>query len=147
VNWTCRELDYGSQEYRASRALREVVLRQPLGLEWTAQELTQEETSTHVGCFLKDDLVGALVLTPKDAETVRMRLVAVAVAQQGKGAGSALVAFAEACAQQAGYRLLVASARDTAVPFYRACGYEVENNVFVKVGIPHQRVWKKLRPG
>ncbi len=65
--------------------------------------MEKEKTSRHLGCFLGDELIGALVLTPEDEQTVRMRLVAVAGAQQGKGAGAALVAFAETVASKAGF--------------------------------------------
>jgi GNAT superfamily N-acetyltransferase len=145
MSWTCRELSMDSPEYRASLALREEVLRRPLGLVWTAEELAKEEKSRHLGCFLDDELVGALVLTPEDESTVRMRLVAVAPGQQGRGVGSALVAHAEDVARRAGYRMMVARARETAVPFYRRHGYSVEMAVFMQVGIPHQVVRKELK--
>jgi GNAT superfamily N-acetyltransferase len=144
VNGICREIVLDSAEYAASLALREEVLRRPLGLAWSAEELAKERTSTHVGCFREDELVGALVLTREDEGTVRMRLVAVAPAWQGRGVGSALVGFAEAWARRAGYGMLVARARGTAVPFYRKHGYGVESDVFMQVGIPHQVVWKRV---
>ncbi len=145
VNWVCRELVFGSPEYAAALALREEVLRRPLGLMWTAEELGKESGSRHVGCFCGDELVGALVLTLEDETTVRMRLVAVAEAYQGKGAGATLVAFAEEVARAAGFRRMVARARVSAVPFYRRLGYDVEAEVFLQVGVPHQVVWKQLR--
>ena len=145
VNWICREIALDSPEYAASLALREEVLRRPLGLTWTAEEVAKEAKSRHLGCFLDGELAGALVLTPEEEGSVRMRLVAVAPGQQGKGAGSALVAFAEEVARGAGYEMMVARARGTAVPFYRKHGYGVETDVFMQVGIPHQVVWKKLR--
>jgi GNAT superfamily N-acetyltransferase len=144
MNSICRELSLDTPEYRASLALREAVLRLPLGLTWSAEELAKEQRATHIGCFLEGKLIGALALSPEDERTVRMRLVAVTRPQQGKGAGSALVAFAEERARQAGYRMIVARARETAVPFYRRQGYGVETDVFMQVGMPHQVVWKQL---
>ena len=144
MNWSCRELPYGSAEYRASLALREEVLRRPLGLAWTAEELAKESTSRHLGCFREIELIGALVLTPEDERTIRMRLVAVATEYQGRGVGSALVTFAETVVGKAGFTKMLARARETAVPFYRQLGYGVETDVFTQVGIPHQMVWKEL---
>ena len=144
MNWTCREIPFGSPEYAASLALREAVLRKPLGLVWTAEELAKEKASVHVGCFRDDELAGALVLTPEDGGTVRMRLVAVTPMHQGQGVGSALVACAEDVAKRLGYHRMVARARETAVPFYRKHGYRVEDETFVQVGLPHRVVWKKL---
>ena len=144
MNWTCREIPFGSPEYAESLALREAVLRRPLGLAWTAEELAKEESSVHLGCFRDDMLAGALVLTPEDGGTVRMRLVAVAPMHQGQGVGSALVACAEDVAKRLGYHRMVARARETAVPFYRKHGYGVEDETFVQVGLPHRAVWKEL---
>ena len=144
VSRACHEIALNSSEYRTSLALREEVLRKPLGLVWTAEELAKEKASVHVGCFRDDELVGALVLTPEDVTTVRMRLVAVAPMHQGQGVGSALVACAEDVAKRLGYRRMVARARETAVPFYRKHGYGVEDETFVQVGLPHRAVWKEL---
>jgi GNAT superfamily N-acetyltransferase len=144
MSWTCRELALGSPEYHASLALREAVLRRPLGLVWTAEELAKEKTSFHIGCFRDDELVGALVLTPEDGATVRMRLVAVAPEYQGQGVGSALIACAEDVARRLDYRRVVARARETAVPFYRKHGYRIEDEPFTQVGLPHRVVWKEL---
>ena len=136
---------FGSREYAASLALREEVLRKPLGLMWTEAELAKEPASIHVGCFQGNELVGAVVLTPEDERTVGMRLVAVAPAYQGQGVGSALIVFAEEVARKRGYGMMMARARGTAVPFYRKHGYGVETDVFMQVGIPHQMVWKTLQ--
>jgi GNAT superfamily N-acetyltransferase len=144
MNWTCRDISFGSPEYQSALQLREEVLRKPLGLTWTAEELAKEATSAHLGCFRDHVLVGALVLTPEEAGTVRMRSVAVAAAHRNQGAGAAMVASAEEWARKAGYRMLVAHARGTAVPFYRKHDYGVEGDAFMHVGIPHQVVWKEL---
>ena len=67
-------------------------------------------------------VVGTLLLQPRDATTVKMRQVAVPPRRQGGGVGAGLVGFAEDWARQQGFREMIAHARETAVPFYRAAG-------------------------
>jgi ribosomal protein S18 acetylase RimI-like enzyme len=144
VNWICREFSFGSPDYQASLVLRESVLRNPLGLTWTAEQLQGEHDSRHLGCYLDGELAGCLVLKPIDATTVKMRQVAILPEHQGRGAGSALVAFAEEVARKAGFSVMTAHARETAVPFYRKHGYTVEGDRFVEVTIPHYAIFKQL---
>ena len=124
--------------------MRDEVLRVPLGLTWTAEELQSEGACTHLGCFLGERLVVCLVLQPLDAATVKMRQVAIAPDMQRRGVGSALVAFAEQVAAKAGYSRMTAHAREPAVPFYRKHGYAVEGDRFIEVTIPHYAIAKEL---
>ncbi len=144
VNWICREVLFASREYRATLALRDEVLRIPLGLTWTAEELQAESQCRHLGSFLGERLVGCLVLQPLDAATVKMRQVAIVPEMQRRGVGSALVAFAEQVARKAGYSRMTAHAREPAVPFYRKHGYAVEGDRFLEVTIPHYAIAKDL---
>jgi GNAT superfamily N-acetyltransferase len=140
----CRELALGSKDYRRALDLRDAILRKPLGLVWTPEELAEEEHSFHLGCFEGEALAGTLVLTPLDPATIRMRQVAVADDLQGRGVGTALVVFAEGFAASKGFHRIVANARDTAVPFYRKLGYLIEGQPFILVSIPHVAISKRL---
>jgi GNAT superfamily N-acetyltransferase len=94
----CRAYAFDSATYRAAVALREAVLRAPLGLAWRPEDFAAEDNSFHLGAFLGDRLVGTLILRPRDPGVLQMRQVAVAPDAQGAGVGAALVAFAEAFA-------------------------------------------------
>jgi GNAT superfamily N-acetyltransferase len=144
VNLVCRELAFESDDYRLALDLREAILRQPLGLVWTREEMAKEACSFHLGCFDGATLVGTLVLTPLNPATMKMRLVAVAGDFQGRGVGTALVTFAEQFASDRGFNHITANARDTAVPFYRKLGYSVEGDAFIQVLIPHFAISKRL---
>jgi GNAT superfamily N-acetyltransferase len=144
VSFLCREFPFGSSDYQAALTLREEVLRIPLGIMWTPEELQDEITCMHLGCFLGDRLVGCLVLKPLDTTTIKMRQVAIAPDLQRRGVGSALVAFAEQVARTAGYSRMTAHAREPAVPFYRKHGYTVEGDRFSEVTIPHYAIAKDL---
>jgi GNAT superfamily N-acetyltransferase len=144
ANPVCRELALGSEDYRRALELRETVLRKPLGLVWTPEELAKEAHSFHLGCFEGGALAGTLVLTPLDAATIKMRLVAVAGDAQGRGIGTALVTFAEEFAAVRGFSRIVAHARETALPFYCKLGYLIEGEPFIQVSIPHVAISKRL---
>lgn len=139
-----REVIHGSPSYWATVALRDAILRQPLGLTLTPEELAQEAPSHHLACYRGGELVGCLVLRPQGGGVVQMRQVAVVPALQGRGIGTALVAHSERVARQLGYRRLVLHARDTAVGFYERLGYAKVGEPFVEVTIPHQEMAKLL---
>jgi GNAT superfamily N-acetyltransferase len=140
----CREVVFGSDDYRASVALRFAVLRQPFGLPWEPGAFDDEDVSIHLGCFAGEALVGTLVLRPVDDGALKMRQVAVAFERQRQGIGSLLVRRAEQVARERGYAVITAHARETAVDFYRRHGYEVLGEPFLDLGIPHREVRKRL---
>ncbi len=139
-----RVIGYGSVAYAAELALRKAVLRDPLGLEFTREELLSDARSIHLGCFQDDRLVGCLVLTPAEGGEMRMRQVAVAPECQRRGIGTALVAAAEALARQEGFRRMVLHARQSAVAFYERLGYQVLGEPFEEIGLCHRAMVKTL---
>ncbi len=133
-----------SPAYALCVALRRDVLRKPLGLEFTVDQLAAESGSLHLAAFDEDVLVGCLMLTPKGKDTIQMRQVAVRPDHQGKGLGAAMVRESEAAARFHNYKRMVLNARETAVPFYLKLGYKVVGEPFVEVGLPHRRMEKVL---
>ncbi len=74
---TIREVAHGSPEYWATVELRDAVLRKPLGLRFSQEELEAEKDCYHVACYRGVRLVGCLVLQPLADGDVRMKQVAV----------------------------------------------------------------------
>ncbi len=140
----CRPVTHGSSEYEATVALRDEVLRKPLGLKFTPEQLTAESSAYHLACYRGSELVACLVLVPGDNETIKMRQVAVAPHAQGQGIGRVLVAFAERFAREHGFREMTLHARETAVPFYEKLGYERVGDRFEEVTLPHWAMRKEL---
>lgn len=139
------EIAFGSPEFDDAVRLRYEVLRRPLGLEYTAEQLAAEYDQRHLAAYLDSgELVGYLNLTPVDGSTVKMRQVAVAPQSQGKGVGKALVRASEALALRLGFSRITLHARETAVPFYLSLGYTVAGQQFEEVTIPHYRMEKSL---
>jgi ribosomal protein S18 acetylase RimI-like enzyme len=132
-----RLLAYASADYRKAVALRQEVLRAPLGLRFTRAELLKEKGHAHVGGFLDGELKAAAALVP-EGKALKMQRVAVDAGLQSRGIGSAMMAFCEAYAREKGFRELFCHARDTAVGFYLKNGYAKEGEPFEEDGVPHQ---------
>ena len=129
---------YNSPEYEAEVALRSSILRQPLGLSFSADQLSAEADSHHIGCYIGGTLVGCLVLKPIDVEQVQMRQVAVDEKVKGRGIGRMMVTYSEDLARKLGFKEVVLHARETAVPFYESLGYTKVGDCFTEITIPHR---------
>ncbi len=138
------QIAHGTPHYDAAVALRDQLLRRPLGLEFTSEQLAGENRCIHIGAFERDQLVGCLVLVPKDAVRVQMRQVAVHPDYQRDGVGTRMVKFAEHVARDNGFRKMTLNARKTAVPFYEKLGYTTVGDEFIEITIPHFPMEKDL---
>jgi predicted GNAT family N-acyltransferase len=139
------EIQFGTPEFDDAVRLRYAVLRKPLGMEYTAEQIAAEYDQYHLAAYADSGiLVGYLNLTPYQNDQVKMRQVAVDPASQGSGVGKALVAASEAFAHRLGFRKMILHARETAVPFYLKVGYEIVGERFEEVTIPHFRMEKVL---
>jgi N-acetylglutamate synthase-like GNAT family acetyltransferase len=139
-----RLIDHNSVEYHAEVELRHSILRRPLGLQFSTEELAGESTSLHIGCYFEGKLIGCLVLRPKSAAQIQMRQVAVKDEIQGRGVGKRMVEYSEALAKTLGFVEMVLHARETAVPFYEALAYTKVGDRFTEVTIPHWSMVKVL---
>lgn len=141
---TFREFARGTSEYDAALLLREAVLRKPLGLTFTSEELAEEPACFHLGGFKDGQLIAVLLLRPLNTDEIKMRQVAVEPEFQHRRIGSGLLAFAESYAKEMGYREIRAHARETATEFYRKAGYAISSETFLENSIPHRLVTKRL---
>ncbi len=140
-----RLVAHGSAEYEETVALRDDILRKPLGLAFTPDALGAESRDLHLACYdASGTLCGCLILTPADAGKVKMRQVAVSGQLQGKGVGRAMVERSEEIAREHGFTEMTLHARETAVPFYERLGYERVGERFEEVTIPHWTMRKLL---
>lgn len=135
---------HGSPEYLHLVELRRRVLRLPLGLDFTAEQLAGETGDLHLGAWEGDRLLGCLMLSDRGQGTVQMRQVCVDPSLQRSGVGAALVAESEAEARRRGFTQMMLHARDTAVGFYLRLGYTEVGAPFEEVSIPHQEMAKAL---
>lgn len=138
-------VEFATPAYDETVDLRNQILRVPLGLEFTVEQLAEECDQFHLACYDEGwGIVGCLVLNPLDKDTVKMRQVAVWEANQGQGIGKIMVVESETFSKEKGYINMVLNARDTAVPFYEKLGYKKVGKKFIEVGIDHFKMQKKL---
>lgn len=150
--WSLRWFAHGGPDYRAALDLRREILRRPLGLEFTGEDIAAEAAEYHLGLFEKDgveepareSLVGTLILRPLTPASWQMRQVAVAESRRGRNGGALLVEEAERRACHSGVRELVLHARSHVVGFYERLGYTPEGGWFTEVTLPHRRMRKDL---
>ncbi|MBX6379063.1 MAG: GNAT family N-acetyltransferase [Thermoflavifilum aggregans] len=142
-------IPYGSASYQEMIRLREKILRIPLGLQFSADELAAEKNDWHVGTFLLpgNQLIACCVLSPIDHQTVRLRQMAVETAFQRQKIGTALLQYAEQIARSKGFQTIVLHARVYAMAFYQKHGYTVTGDEFTEVTIPHVKMKKDIRHG
>lgn len=135
---------HNSEKYWQTVTLRDKVLRKPLALVFSEEELMQEKDSFHFLCQVNDEVAACLILKPLN-DKVKMRQVAVASEWQGKKIGKQLVEFAENYAREKGFTEIELHARASAIAFYlKLSGYQVIGEMFEEVGLPHWAMRKKL---
>ncbi len=139
-----KQVDHGSKEYQQMVKLRDEILRQPLGLSLTVDELNKEKDDILIGAFDDEKILACCILTKADNKSLRLRQMAVQNNQQGKGIGASMLNFAEIIARDKGYKKLIMHARETAVRFYEKLGYKLLGDRFTEVTIPHFIMEKKL---
>jgi N-acetylglutamate synthase-like GNAT family acetyltransferase len=140
-----KQIDHGTKEYEQMVKLRFEILRKPLHLGFTKEELEREKNDILIGAFEDDKMLGCCLLTKVDKHCVRLRQMAVQNNLQGKGIGASLMNFAENVARDAGYKKIIMHARKTAIGFYEKLGYTVTGKEFIEISIPHIVMEKKLR--
>ena len=137
-------IEYASKEYDDVIKLRYEILRKPLNLHFTAEQLAAEKDYFHLGYFQEDKLIACLMLVPEENGKMKMKQVAVENESQGKGIGAKLVNAAEKFASGKGFIIMYCHARDTAVPFYEKLNYTRVGEMFDEVSIPHWEMEKEI---
>lgn len=130
--------------YSQVLALRQRILRAPLGLDINNDNLAQEVDQIIFVYEEDKEVKGCVLLQHYDAETFKLRQMAVDTSMHGKGIGTELVNAADTYAVQLGKHKIILHARATAIPFYEKLGYEIVGEPLVEVGLPHRIMEKVL---
>ena len=137
-------IDYGTHEYRLMLKLREDLLRKPLGISFTKEELEREKQDVLIGAFDDEDILGCCMLVEMEPGVVRLRQLAVLNNLQGKGVGTAILQFSENLARDLGYKKITMHARKHTVDFFEKLGYQTVGEEFIEITIPHFEMHKEL---
>lgn len=137
-------IDHGSPQYEQMIALRDQLLRRPLGLSINPEEMENEAGNILIGYTDDGKMEGCCMLVPLDTKTIQLRQMAVLAGLQGKGIGRVILHFAENIARDKGYKKMMMHARATAVGFYEKNGYRKKGEPFYEVTLPHYVMEKNL---
>jgi len=135
---------FGGSLYKQAVTLRTNVLRRPLNLQYTPEQLEEERDQIHFVAVEEGEVLGVVLLQKLDAQTAKMRQFAVKEKYQGQGIGSELVAYFEEYAISKDFSRIEMHAREKAVRFYTQVGYERVGEVFKEVTLNHYKMVKDL---
>lgn len=140
---TFSKIDIADPRYASVLSLRHTILREPLGLDLYQEDLTQEENDA---IFIAENkfqqVIGCLLLSPLEDQSFKLRQMAIAASEQGKGTGAALVKFAEEFVLERREYSIVLHARSVAIGFYEKLGYKTVGSSFEEVGLLHFKMKK-----
>lgn len=139
-----KEIAFDSADYEKVWQLREEVLRKPLGQSLKNDDLSWDEHDHILAAFNGDEVVGCVILHPKENGVMKLRQMAVHPSMQGSGVGTLIVRAAEEAALKYGFKKMDMHARMVALDFYKKLGYSVVSDTFTEVGIPHVVMEKSL---
>jgi len=137
-------VEFGSARQKETINLRELVLRIPLGMRFTSEQLEAERNQIHIAQLHKTVLTACLVMKPISERISKMRQVAVHPDFQQKGLGTALVVYTEELMRKKGFKEIQLHARILAVDFYEKLDYKVVGDAFDEIGIEHYKMIKPL---
>lgn len=140
-----KNIEHSSPEYLQMVALRTDILRKPLGLVYTKEQLETEKSDQLFAAFENNKMIGCCILTPFGNQRMQLRQMAVAPDQQYRGIGAKIISFAQNYCLQNQYKFIFLHARATAVGFYQKLGFEVIGDEYFEVGLPHFNMEKQLK--
>lgn len=138
-------VEYGSKSYDDLLALRNDILRKPIGLDIYTEDLSRDIPDHHYGVYDADQLVATFILHRLNDKLIRIRQVAVRADLQGKGIGSTMLAHAQTFALELGFTHMVLHSRRAAIGFYEKNGYKLICGGIIEVGHEHYKMKKCLK--
>lgn len=135
------------QEWEKYYQLRWEVLRKPWNQPKGSEKDNFEDNSFHFMALdtHSQEILGVCRLQKNSDNEGQIRFMAVSENAQGKGIGKLLLTAAENKAKELGLKKIVLQARENAVPFYKACQYEIIEKTFLLFNsIQHYLMTKNL---
>ena len=141
---TIVEYAHGSAGYHELVRLRDLHLRQPIGLRLRDEDRVGEEHHRHFALVENDAIRGGLIANPLGPDAAKLRQMWIDPGLRGQGRGRDLLEEVESRLAAEGVCHFVLHARENAAGFYRNCGYQAVGGIFTEVGRPHLRMEKHL---
>jgi N-acetylglutamate synthase-like GNAT family acetyltransferase len=135
---------FQSADYYKSIELRYSILRKPLGMVYTPEQLASEFDQFHFVAKINQEVVGVIVLQKLENNIAKMRQVAIDNKLQRKGVGTKMIDYVENWCKINEVQKITLHARENAIPFYEKLNYYKVGNPFVEVGLNHSEMEKKI---
>jgi ribosomal protein S18 acetylase RimI-like enzyme len=125
-----RFIEYGSREYDRTLALRNKVMRIPLGLDIYREDFSFERECVILGMFEAGQLLGVGVMSNKE-DSYKLEYLCVDSQRQKGGIGGELLRRLEKIAEAQGGEKIWMDARVSAERFYKRHGYQAVGEIFL----------------
>jgi GNAT superfamily N-acetyltransferase len=129
-DFALREVVFGSDGYKQTLAIRDAVLRKPIGMELRAKDTAFDPGDFHFAAFDGAVAVGCVLFTPRENGVIQLRQMAVLGSHRGRDIGTQLVRLAERISVERGFATVETRAWKSAEGFYRKLGYESLAHIF-----------------
>jgi ribosomal protein S18 acetylase RimI-like enzyme len=140
MHWV--EFAHDSPGYHELVRLRDLHLRQPIGLRLRPEDLAGEEAHRHFALVENGIILGGLIANPCGPGSAKLRQMWIHPDLRGQGHGHHLLSGVEARLAGEGVTFFVLHARQNAAGFYEKSGYRAVGDLFTEVGRPHLRMEK-----
>ena len=137
-------IQYASQEYKETLQLREDVMRKPLGLLLSAEDVRNDNKRIHIGGYDNNKLICTCSLKIIHHKISHIYSFCVKQEFQNKGVGRQLMAFTENYCKSQGVTRLYVEGRKTAQIFYQKCGFLPCGSEYMDMNILHQDMHKDI---
>jgi len=139
-----KEINYYSEEYQKLLNFRFQNLRKPLNLEWSKNDLMNEDQQNHFALKNQNEIVGSFCLKKIDCSTIRLRQMAIEKKLQKQGYGSSILKFTEKFAIMNNYKKIIIIARLSAIDFYKKNFFKTSGNIFIDVTVKSIKMYKEI---
>ena len=139
-----KEINYHSEEYQRLLNFRFNNLRKPLNLNWSEEDLLNENQQNHFALKNQSEIVVSFCLKKIDCSTIRLRQMAIEKKWQRQGYGSSILKFTEKFAIKNNYKKIIIIARLSALDFYKKNFFKTSGNIFTDVTVSSINMYKKI---
>ena len=139
-----KEINYYSEEYQKLLNFRFNNLRKPLNLEWSKEDLLNENKQIHFALKNQSEIVGSFCLKKINCSTIRLRQMAIEKKFQKQGYGSSILKFTEKFAIKNNYKKIIIIARLSALDFYKKNLFKTSGKIFTDVTVSSINMYKKI---
>ena len=139
-----KEIKYNSDDYQKILFFRFQNLRKPLNLKWSKKDLQNEDKQNHFVVMHNLEIIGSLCLKKIDTQTIKLRQMAIKKEYQKKGYGSEVIRFTESFARHNNYKIIILTARLSALEFYEKNSFNTSGKIFNDVTVDSIKMFKFL---